>query len=56
VVTPNSGKRYRADYNIGDIVYVIGNYDIAQKMRVTEYAEIEDENGEVGYPTLSMLS
>ncbi len=44
---------YRKDYNIGDIVAVDGNYDSSATMRVVEYVEIEDENGESGYPTLS---
>ena len=46
---------YRQDYNIGDIVTVIGNYGVQSKMRVVSYVEIEDENGETGYPTLSVV-
>lgn len=45
--------RYRVDYNIGDLVGVIGNYDTFKKMRVVEYVEIEDENGSQSYPTLA---
>lgn len=46
---------YRQDYNIGDIVTIIGNYGIQSAMRVTEYVEIEDQNGETGYPTLALI-
>jgi hypothetical protein len=45
--------RYRRDYNVGDLVMLDGNFDQSAVMRVTEYAEIEDENGESGSPTLS---
>ena len=46
---------YRRDYQIGDRVYVVGNYGVSSPMRVTEYAETEDESGESGFPTLSIL-
>ncbi len=46
---------YRQDYNIGDIVTLIGNYGVSTAMRVIEYVEIEDENGETGYPTLAVI-
>lgn len=46
---------YRQDFDIGDIVAVQGDYNESAKMRVTEYVEIEDENGETGYPTLSAI-
>ncbi len=47
---------YRVDYNVGDLVGVAGNYDESAVMRVMEFAEIEDENGESGYPTLSVYN
>lgn len=46
--------QYRKDYNIGDLVMLDGNFGQLAKMRVTEYAEIEDENGASGHPTLSI--
>jgi hypothetical protein len=46
-------SHYRVDYDIGDIVWVDGDYDISDEMRVIEFAESEDENGEFGLPTLS---
>jgi hypothetical protein len=47
--------RYRRDYNVGDLVMVDGNYGQMEVMRITEFAEVEDENGESGVPTLSLL-
>jgi hypothetical protein len=46
---------YGIDYGLGDTVMVRSNYNVAQKMRVTEYVEIEDENGVSAYPTLEEL-
>lgn len=54
-ISPNSRWVYRRDYNVGDIVYVIGNHGVSAPMRVTEFAENMDESGESGYPTLSVL-
>jgi hypothetical protein len=51
----SSSYKYREDYNVGDIIAVEGNYDASTKMRVIEYVEIEDETGQVGYPTLSAI-
>jgi hypothetical protein len=52
-VSPNARAIFRTDYNIGDLVYVMGNYDIQDIMRVVEYAETEDADGEFGFPTLA---
>lgn len=51
-VSKDSRFKYRRDYNIGDLVWVLGNYDTSDIMRVVEYVESEDENGEKGFPTL----
>ena len=45
---------YRKDYNLGDLVRLDGNYGQTLTMRVVEYAEIEDENGRSGHPTLAI--
>lgn len=45
---------YRTHYNVGDLVSVVGSYNESAVMRVTEFVEIEDENGTVAYPTLSL--
>ena len=47
--------KYRQHYNVGDIVTVGDPYIQTTSMRITEYVEIEDENGESGYPTLSLV-
>lgn len=48
--------RYRKDYHLGDLVSVSGGYLIGEdeptKMRILEYVETEDENGQHSYPTL----
>ncbi len=47
--------KYRTDYNVGDIVTVIADYEQSVAMRVTEYVEIDDsESGSTGYPTLAL--
>jgi len=46
---------YRRDFDVGDIVMVAGEYDESRPMRVIEYVEIEDKNGENSYPTLSAI-
>lgn len=43
--------RYRIDYNLGDIVTVTGDFGTESHRLVTEYVEIEDENGFSGQPT-----
>lgn len=45
---------YRQDYDVGDLIMVSGNYNQTQAMRVSEFVEIEDENGNSAYPTLSI--
>jgi hypothetical protein len=49
-----SRYRYRIDFNVGDIVRLSGNFGVIQNMRITEYTEIEDENGESSHPTLDI--
>lgn len=51
-VSKEARFKYRRDYQIGDLVYVLGNYDSSDVMRVVEYVETEDEEGERGFPTL----
>lgn len=55
-INPDSSRnKYRKDYNVGDLVSVYGNYNASSVMRVTEHVEIEDERGNVSYPTLSAV-
>jgi len=53
-VSSLSKKRYNVHYELGDTVLVKGEYDVQQKLRVTEYIRNQDETGETGYPTLAM--
>jgi hypothetical protein len=45
---------YRKHFNVGDLVTVDGNFDQIDVLRIVEYAEIQDENGESGHPTLAL--
>lgn len=45
---------YRDNYDIGDLVTVLGDYGQSAVMRIVEYAEIEDQTSFVGYPTLAL--
>lgn len=47
--------RYREHYGVGDIITVDGQYSQTAPMRISEFVETEDENGESGYPTLSAV-
>lgn len=53
-ISKTTQYQYRRDYNMGDLVTLDGNFNQSVVMRVVEYAEIEDENGESGHPTLSI--
>lgn len=53
-VSKNATKAvYRTDFDVGDIITVQGDYSETASMRVSEFVEIEDENGSIGYPTLT---
>ena len=54
-VSKETTFQYGKHYNIGDIVYVTGNYGAEAKMKVTEFARTMDSSGETGIPTLSPL-
>lgn len=43
---------YGLDYNLGDIVKLVGDYGLSQSARVTEYIRSEDSTGNKSYPTL----
>lgn len=47
---------FRTEYDVGDIVSVTGEFNTESKMRVTEHVEIEDQDGKISYPTLSLLA
>lgn len=52
-LSDNARPQFRRDYNIGDLVSIDGSYGSIDIRRISEYAEIEDENGTSGHPTLS---
>ena len=53
--SPDSNLAFRRDYKIGDLVTVEGDFGVSNIMRVTEYAETDDEkDGYSGHPTLSI--
>lgn len=47
--------RYGIDYNLGDVVKLVGDYGLSKKARVTEYIRSEDATGYKAYPTLTAL-
>lgn len=49
-----SKYQFRKDYDVGDLISLDTNYGGIRIMRVTEYVEIMDENGETGHPTLAL--
>lgn len=46
---------YRTDFNVGDLITVLGDYGTSTTRRIEEYVEIEDKNGTKSYPTLSTV-
>lgn len=53
-MSKNSRFEYRKDFHVGDLITVDGNFGQTEIFRIVEYAEIEDENGESGHPTLAL--
>jgi hypothetical protein len=53
-VSDLSKYQYRKDFSVGDLVSLNANFGQIGVMRVTEYAEIQDETGESGHPTLAV--
>lgn len=50
-----SPYKYGVDYNLGDIVKVVGDYGLSTNSRVTEYIRSEDSQGVKSYPTLTAI-
>lgn len=55
--TENIGSKltHRLDYNVGDLVSVVGVHGDSGIRRVSEYAEFEDESGFRSAPTFEMI-
>lgn len=47
--------KFGVDYNLGDIVKVVGDYGLNANARITEYIRTEDVTGEKAYPTLETI-
>jgi len=47
--------KFGVDYNLGDIVRVVGDYGLDEFARVTEYIRSEDATGQKAYPTLTTI-
>jgi len=54
-ISPLNAIKYGKDYTLGDKVTLQAEYDLEATMVVSEYIRAQDENGETGYPTLSMV-
>lgn len=54
-ISASNQYKYRRDYDIGDLVGVYGSYGAAEKMRIVEHVEVEDERGQISYPTLGAI-
>lgn len=53
-ISRTTHHQYRRDFNVGDLISLDGNFGQIAVMRIVEFAEIEDENGESGHPTLAL--
>jgi hypothetical protein len=53
-ISDTTQYHYRRDFDVGDLVTLNANYGQIATTRIVEYAEIEDENGTSGHPTLSL--
>jgi len=53
-VSDSATMRFRRDYDIGDLVTVDGDFGASTVMRVVEFAEVDDESGTSGHPTLAI--
>jgi len=51
-ISANAPYSYGSDYNLGDLVTVMGEYDVMDTMRVNEYVRTQDKDGERAFPTL----
>lgn len=54
-VIPQVGYVYRVNFNLGDIVELVGQSGIAQNARITEFIRSQDATGERAYPTVSVI-
>lgn len=55
-ISPNAPYAYKKDYWLGDLVTMLGQYNLTQDMQVTEHVRTEDASGDRGYPTLTAIA
>ena len=53
-LSDTSRYEFRKNFDVGDLISLDGNFGQIAVMRVVEYVEIQDENGESGHPTLEV--
>lgn len=51
-ISPRTQYVYDEDYQLGDVVTVVNEFNIKKSMVVAEYVRNQDINGETAYPTL----
>lgn len=54
-ISQTAKPKFKIDYDIGDLVKVVGEFETAQTMRVTEHILTVDKDGIRGYPSLSIV-
>jgi hypothetical protein len=54
-ISPTAKPKYKFQYNVGDIVQVIGEFATSQPMRVTEHILTVDKTGIRGHPALTAI-
>lgn len=53
-VSLSAKPKFKLNYDIGDLVTLVGEFNAVQTMRVTEHILTVDANGQQGYPALSL--
>jgi hypothetical protein len=51
-IAANAPYEFGTDYNLGDYVTVMGEYNVSETMQINEYVRNQDRNGYKAYPTL----
>lgn len=54
-VTETAKPKFKFHYDVGDLVMVLGEFEAAEAMRVTEHILTADDKGIRGFPSLSAL-
>lgn len=50
LLSPQNPYKYGVDYNLGDAVYIYGDYDQYKRVIVDQYVRVDDADGDRGYP------